>query len=296
VIALGLLLGLGAVALLTLTHERAGAASAHASAKAKTRIVTSTGLSLSQANQNGRLEAVCPKGKVPYGGGMTATPPPGSDGEGVYPHSFERLGVQHGFHVSSILLDATAPTTARSMTVQAVCGPDPGKVASVRALTQVSPGQSQTAVATCPGKKRLIAGGFQQTDFTSKGGSFATQSEALGNKAWSITATAFGSSGGPAMAAAYCVPGKSTFQGFSGSTTIPPGANGTATSPPCIGGKRLISGGFNTSPAGAVFFANGTINPDQSFSASGYNRSASPATITADGYCLKIKPPPKKKK
>jgi hypothetical protein len=294
-IAFGLLLALGVLALSGLTRERADATSAHTSAKAKTRIVTSTSLNLSQANQNGRLEALCPKGKFPYGGGMTATPPPGSDGEGVYPHSFERLGVQHGFHSSLVLLDAAAPTTARSVTVQAVCGPDPGKVASVRALTQVSPGQTQTAVATCPGKKRLIAGGFQQTDFTSKGGSFATQSQAVGKKAWSVTATAFGTSGGPAMAAAYCVPGKSTFEGVNGSATIPPGATGTVTSPPCTGGKRLVSGGFDTSPAGAIFFANGTINADQSFTASGYNRSTSPATITADAYCLKVKPPPKKK-
>jgi hypothetical protein len=294
-IAAGLLLALGATVFLGLTRERASATTAQASAKAKTRLVTSTSLTLSQANQNGRLEAVCPKGKSPYGGGMTVTPPPGPDGEGVYPHSFERLGVQHGFHVSSVLFDPAAPTTSRGMTVQAVCGPDPGKVTSVRALTQVAPGASQNALATCPGKKHLIGGGFQQTDFTSKGGSFAAQSQAIGNKAWSVTAAAFGTSGGPAMATAYCVSGKSSFQEVSGSAAVGPGATATATTQPCPGAKRLVSDGFATSPAGAVLFAGGTINPDQSFSASGYNRSTAPATISAYAYCMRITPPPKKK-
>ena len=228
---------------------------------------------------------------------MIADPPPGADGEGVYPHIFERIGIQQGWHVTPVLLDATPPTTPRTVTVQAVCGPDPGKVAAVRAPVQVNPGQAQSAVATCPAGRHLISGGFQQTNFTSKGGDFVTQSQAVGNNAWSATGSAFGSFGGQLFAVAYCVKGKSSWQEVSASAAIDPGATATATTPPCPAGRRVVAGGFNTSPAGAVFFGNGALNPDQSFSASGYNRSTAPATITGYAYCLRPAiPKPAKKK
>ena len=49
---------------------------------------------------------VCPGGKTvtPLGGGMSTSPEPGPDGEGVYPHSYERLGAQRGFHVTPVPL------------------------------------------------------------------------------------------------------------------------------------------------------------------------------------------------
>jgi hypothetical protein len=266
-----------------------------ASAKVTTRIVSSTS-SISVANQVPRLEAHCPKGKSPYGGGMSATPLPDADGEGVYPHIFERLGVQHGFHVSPVLFDPGAPTTPRTVTVQAVCGPDPGKVAAPRAPAQVTPGQTPTVVATCPGGRHLIGGGFQQTNFTSKGGDYATQSQAIGNNAWSVTGAAFGSFGGQISAIAYCVKGKSNWQEVSASAPIPPGSTATAATPPCPAGKPAVGDGFTTSPAGAVLFGGASINPDQSVSAVGYNRSTSAATITGYAYCLKPTVPKAKSK
>src|SRR5262249_55324608 len=39
-----------------------------------------------------RLDTICPRGTFPLGGGMTVNLPPGTGGEGVYPHSYERLG------------------------------------------------------------------------------------------------------------------------------------------------------------------------------------------------------------
>jgi hypothetical protein len=218
---------------------------------------------------------------------MIADPPPAADGEGVYPHIFERIGIQQGWHVTPVLFDAVAPTTPRNVTVQVVCGPDPGKVAAIHTLAQVNPGQAPSVTATCPAGRHLISGGFQQTNFTSKGGDFVTQSQAVGNNAWMATGSAFGNFGGQLAAIAYCVKGKSTWQEVSAAATINPGANATATTPPCPAGRRVVAGGFNTSPAGAVFFGNGSINPDQSFSASGFNQGTAPATITGYAYCLR---------
>src|SRR5919109_392861 len=48
-----------------------------------------------------RLEVLCPRGTEPVGGGMSQSPGVGSDGDGVYPHSYERLGAQRGFHISA---------------------------------------------------------------------------------------------------------------------------------------------------------------------------------------------------
>jgi hypothetical protein len=42
---------------------------------------------------------------------MRTDPPPGPDGEGVYPHSYERLGVLHGWHVTAALIDPSPSRT-----------------------------------------------------------------------------------------------------------------------------------------------------------------------------------------
>src|SRR3954469_18782569 len=61
-----------------------------------------------------RLEVLCPRGKYPIGGGMSQSPTIGADGEGIYPHSYERLGAQLGFHISVVVLDPSrAQTTTR---------------------------------------------------------------------------------------------------------------------------------------------------------------------------------------
>ena len=62
---------------------------------------------MSAPDQLTRLEVLCPGGRYPIGGGMTVNLPPGPDGEGIYPHSYERLGAQLGFHISEVLYDAS---------------------------------------------------------------------------------------------------------------------------------------------------------------------------------------------
>jgi hypothetical protein len=135
--------------------------------------VKSTSFSMTNPDQKRRSAVTCGGGKtvVPLGGGAFTRPTPDGDGEGVYPHSYERLGAQAGFHVTPVLYDPSpGDTTPRSVTMQVVCGPKSSHITPVRSTVYVQPGENRTAEATCPGKRRLFAGGFQRTNFVSRGG------------------------------------------------------------------------------------------------------------------------------
>ena len=274
------------MACLSLGADRAGAAA--------TKIISNTS-SLNQANETPRRTVLCPRNKAfryPYGGGMFSTSPPSPDGEGVYPHSYERLGVQHGFHVTPVLFDPSpSSTTTRQVTLQVICGPEPGKLTPPHRTAQVDPSQSKTHVITCPGRRQLIGGGFQRTDFINRGGNFATESLAVGSDTWRVSGEAFGGFGGELTGIAYCRRSrKPLLTEVTASTTIPARGFGSATTPPCVGKRRLVWTGFTTSPLGSIFYAGGPFNPDDSVTGSGYNRSSAPATLTIEGYCMKVTP------
>src|SRR3954464_15278099 len=112
---------------------------------------------LSGADTKQRLTVRCPgKRSLPYSGGMV-TDPLGSDGEGVYPHSYERLGVQRGWHVAALLYDPDHRSTQpRNVTLQVTCGPRLGHVTPPHKTKYVKPGQTKTVVATCPGRRHLF--------------------------------------------------------------------------------------------------------------------------------------------
>ncbi|MDP9189166.1 MAG: hypothetical protein M3O25_07950, partial [Actinomycetota bacterium] len=170
-------------------------------------------------------------------------------------------------------------------------GPEPGKLTPPHLTVQVEPDETKTLVMKCPGRRQLIGGGFQRTDFINRGGDFVTESQALTSKAWRVVGHAFGGFGGELTGIAYCRRSrKPLLKEVSASTTIPAGALGTATTPGCRGGRRLTFGGFGTDPAGSLFISDGTFNRNQSWTASAYNRSQAPATLTAYGYCMTVKP------
>lgn len=244
---------------------------------------------LDGANTKRRLTVRCPGHLVPLGGGMTSSPPPSADGEGIYPHSYERLGVQHGYHSTVVLFDPSPSSTqARSVTMQVACARKQKHVTPPHRTVYVGPGQTKTAVATCPGRRHLFGGGFQRTDFTGRGGDYITDSHAISSKSWSVTGRAFGSFGGQLTAIAYCWHSKKPLlTEVSASASVPVDRYATATTPPCPVG-HLVFGGFSSSPTGSVLMTNGMINGDGSWSASAMNQFGPAASITAYGYCLKL--------
>src|SRR6266513_3860269 len=194
---------LAALLFVLLAGQAVGSGHKHpARASASLRFASRT-FHLSQPDQKQRLTVGCPGNSLPLGGGMTSNPPPGDGGEGVYPHSYERLGVQHGWHVTAVLYDPTPSSTeGRDVTLQVACGPKLGHVTPPHTTKYVKPGQTVTAVATCPGRRHLFSGGFQRTDFTSRGGDYVIESRAISNKSWQVVGHAFGGFGGQVTAIA----------------------------------------------------------------------------------------------
>src|SRR3954467_11530127 len=230
-------------------------------AAAKSVTYTHKTFKIGGANEKRRLTVGCPGHLVPLGGGMTSSPLPGADGEGVYPHSYERLGVQHGYHSTVVLFDPSpSSTTPRSVTLQAACARKQKHVTPPHTTLFVNPGQTKTAVATCPGNRRLFGGGFQRTDFHARGGDYITESRAISDKSWSVTGSAFGGFGGELTAIAYCWHSKKALlTEVSGSASVAPGQFATAATPPCPVG-HVVFGGFSSTPAGSLLLTNGYFN------------------------------------
>jgi hypothetical protein len=269
--------------------EGEGAGGPVASKSGRTVIKSKT-FRMTGADEKRRMTVRCPGGKSPYGGGMTGSPPPGPDGEGVYPHSYERLGVQGGWHVTPVLYDPSHRSTqARRVTLEVVCGRKLGHVTPPHVTRYVRPGQTKKLVATCPGRRRLMGGGFQRTDFVSRGGNYATEAHMISPKKWKVVATAFGGFGGEITAIGYCLRSKKPLlREVSASTTIAPRTVGSVTTRGCPGKRRLVFGGFDSSPVGSLFIADGTFNGGKGWTQSAYNHSGAAATLTAYGYCLKL--------
>jgi hypothetical protein len=217
------------------------------------------------------------------------TAPPDADGEGIYPHSYERLGVQHGYHITEVLYDPSpSETQAHDVTLQVACGKRHSHITPPHRTEFVQPGQTKTLMAKCPGNRQLMGGGFQRNDFTASGGDYINESRAVNSKTWSVTATGYGGFGGELTAIAYCLHSKKPLiTEVSNSTTVQPGQYGTTTTPGCTGGKKLVFGGFSSNPAGSTLMTNGGFDPSGGWTQSGFNKFGdAPSTVTAYGYCL----------
>jgi hypothetical protein len=235
-----------------------------------------------------RLTVRCPgKKALPYSGGML-TDPLGPNGDGVYPHSYERLGVQRGWHVTPVLYAPTLQgSVSRSVTLQVVCGPRLGPVSSPHSTVFVAPGQTRTATATCPRGNRLLTGGFQRSNFITRGGNYVTESRAATDRSWQVSGSAFGKFGGELTAIAYCLRSRSALiSEVASQTSLPVGQSATSTTAACPPGSLMVAGGFSTSPTGPALVSSAYFNPDGSWAATAFNEFGPAATLSAHGYCM----------
>jgi hypothetical protein len=240
-----------------------------------------------------RFEVLCPGRTSPLGGGMISHQLPDPDGEGIYPHSYERLGAQRGFHISAVLFDASqTSTTTRRATVQVICGrglvpatPSPHKTVFIRS------GQTRSATARCPKGQQLVTGGFQRTNFGFEGGgNYVTESRAVGTRAWRVTGASFPEGGGELTAIAYCVKHRRPFlTEVSASTPVAASQSATATTPQCPAGRRLTTTGFSMNGSRNAFFVGSSLNGDGSSSSTAFGHFGPAQSLTAYGYCLRVK-------
>ena len=239
-----------------------------------------------------RLVIRCPSGSSPLGGAMSSDPPVGADGEGVYPHSYERLGVQRGFHVTALIIDPSpGETTPREASLQAVCGRGLVPMSAPHRTVYVPRGGANTAVAACPPGQLLFSGGFQRTNFTTPfltwGGNYITESRAISPTAWEVSSNATGWDGGELTAIAYCARDPSLpLTQVETSMAVEHGGAATATTPPCPVDQELIAGGFSLSGSGNALIGNGSFNQDGSWSTTAFGYFGSAPSLTAYGYCL----------
>jgi hypothetical protein len=246
-----------------------------------------------------RVEVLCPGGTSPVGGGWFNATPVAPDGAGLYPHSYERLGVQNGFHVTPTYIDpSTGSTPPRRGTVQVICGRGLVPTASPHETTFVRRQGTGTVTARCPEGTQLFSGGFQRTNFTTPGvvgfggikygGNYITESRAAGN-GWRVSAGAVDQDGGELTAIAYCAEDRSLpLTMVSASTEIDEGEAATATTPRCPRGRALIAGGFDFGGSYDALFADGYFTRAGTWSATGYGWFGS-AELTAYGYCLEAR-------
>jgi hypothetical protein len=251
-----------------------------------------------RADEKARFEVNCPGGTSPLGGGWVNYPPVSADGEGLYPHSYERLGVQGGFHVTASYIDPSrAATPTRFARIQALCGEGLVPTASPHATTFVKPRGTGTVTARCPRGTRLFSGGFQRTNFITPGvaingifygGDYITESRADGN-AWRVSGGATDRYGGELTAIAYCAEDPSLpLSEVSSTVEVGDGEAASATTPRCPKDRALIAGGFSTGDSHDALIADGYFTRAGTWAATGYGWFGS-AELTAYGYCAKAR-------
>src|SRR5215210_7358664 len=251
-----------------------------------------------RADQTSRFESHCPGDTTPLGGGWVNATPLGADGEGLYSHSYERLGAQSGFHVTATYVDLRRPASPREALVQVICGRGLVPSASPHATTYVHRHETATTTADCPEGTQLFSGGFQRTNFTTPGvkrfgghiygGDYITESRADGN-GWRVSGGATGENGGELTAIAYCAQdGSLPLTEVSTAVSVGEGKAASATTPRCPPGQALIAGGFSFGDSYDALFANGYFTRADTWSATGYGWFGS-AELTAYGYCAQAR-------
>jgi hypothetical protein len=255
---------------------------------------------MGKADGTSRLEVLCPDGGHPLGGGMFNATPLGADGEGVYSHSYERLGAQGGFHATSTLIDPSqASTASHRVVLQVVCGLGLVPTASPHATTYVHRHETATVTAHCPEGTQIFSGGFQRTNFTTPGierygghvygGDYITESRADGTNGWRVSGAATGENGGELTAIAYCAEDPSLpITSVSKAVSVGEDTAASATTPRCPEDHVLISGGFSFGGSDNALFADGYFTREGTWAATGYGWFGS-ADMTAYGYCAQAR-------
>jgi len=255
-------------------------------------------VSMHRADEKSRFETHCPDATSPLGGGWVNTRPLDSDGAGLYPHSYERLGVQGGFHVTATYIDRSNRSSSpmRRAEIQVLCGRGLVPTAAPHETTFISRGDTGTVRAECPEDTELFSGGFQRTNFLTPGvatngirygGDYVTESRADGN-GWRVSGAATDRYGGELTAIAYCADDPSLpITEISSAVHVDEGKPASVATPTCPDDRALIAGGFDFGGSRDALFADGYFTRQGTWAATGYGWFGS-AGLIVYGYCADV--------
>jgi hypothetical protein len=189
---------------------------------------------------------------------------------------------------------AVLPATAVAKKSKKPLGPAFGVTATGNVASGI--GSSSTATALCPPRTRVIGGGFFTPPRSPAGGDPAVfESYRSSRQGWTSSAQPLGGMPIILWSYGYCRRTNLSISDVSAGATVPPGGTGTAAAT-CPRGRRLVSGGFQSSTGGSGGSAALPVT-DMATAPSTWtvlSTSASPATmnVTVHAYCMRgVRPP-----
>jgi hypothetical protein len=166
---------------------------------------------------------------------------------------------------------------------------------SASATAAGSSGSQATAAANCPPNTQALGGGFSSSPAPNLSNPlsypFFWANYRNSPTSWTAAFSNVGSAARTVTGYAYCATGLkiaelTTTAPLAGSSST--ASTATAMTPHCPGGKALLGGGFNNTPAtasSAVAILTGSEPVNGSWQVSGFNFSPTSGTIGSSSYC-----------
>jgi hypothetical protein len=218
----------------------AGKASQEPPGRAFKRVVGIVGVDGAQGT-TGRAVARCPRGSHAISGGWFMTDP---EETGLLVFKSRRVR-KRGWAIKAI--QATADSFDTDLLAFAYCDDDAPRARRASAIRTVPSGETRSAAAECPGRRKAVAGGFSvPVDAEFNEGGFPVESQRIGKKTWRVAAHAPNPEGATLTTYAYCGKRVGRLRERSGSSPIGDiGDYGSARSGRCPKGIGARSGGFS---------------------------------------------------
>ena len=172
-----------------------------------------------------------------------------------------------------------------------------GPVVTASATTSADKTNIGQATATCPGKTRVISGGFSETPPTIELLGLVYESQMIGNKAWRVSVLGYdpGAASGSInlTAYAYCRRNAPKISTVSTAVTTPAALQvGPSATAACPGKKKAVAGGFATDgPPLRTIIVESLLSPPAGWTTNLLSAGAGVGTLTGYVYCVKQKKP-----
>jgi hypothetical protein len=173
----------------------------------------------------------------------------------------------------------------------------PGPVVTAVATISADKTNIGQATATCPGKTRVVSGGFSETPPTAELQGLVYESQMIGNKAWRVSVIAFdpgAPSGSVSLTAyAYCRRNAPKIATVGASATAPAALQvGPSATAVCLGARKAVAGGFATDgPPVRSIVVESLLSPPAGWRTNVLSSGAGVGSLTSYTYCVKQKKP-----